>query len=383
MVKKNPAAAKKAKKHVESASSKARRISQSDIPRHSLREALTVAQSITDNFAGKSAAPHQVAMALDISPTSSAWRTLTGAAMAYGLTKGGYNSDLIELTELGRRATAPTEEGDDVKARAEAALKPRVFSAFFGKYQRAKFPADNIAKNVLTHEFGVPAERQDEVLTTLKDNGAFVGFIHQTKTGSFVSTEDLSPTPVTLPPTPEEHDLGEAEDESTQGGDVAPTSVVKGTAAASAASSAAPPVAPPSEGFKVFITHGRNMEIVDQVKDVLDLYDIEYEIAVEEETTAIPVPQKVLSAMRRCSAGIMVVSADDDSDERSATINNNVLIEIGAAFVLYDQRVVLLWDKRLKVPSNLQGLYRCEFEGANLSFATGTKLAKAVKGFRK
>jgi predicted nucleotide-binding protein len=64
------------------------------------------------------------------------------------------------------------------------------------------------------------------------------------------------------------------------------------------------------------------------------------------------------------------------------TINNNVLIEIGTAFVLYDQQVVLLWDKRLKVPSNLQGLYRCEFEGSELSFAVGTKLAKALKGFK-
>ena len=56
---------------------------------------------------------------------------------------------------------------------------------------------------------------------------------------------------------------------------------------------------------------------------------------------------------------------------------------IGAAFVLYDQRVVLLWDRRLKVPSNLQGLYRCEFEGSELSFTVGTKLAKAIKGFRR
>jgi predicted nucleotide-binding protein len=103
---------------------------------------------------------------------------------------------------------------------------------------------------------------------------------------------------------------------------------------------------------------------------------------MEEETTAIPVPQRVLSAMRRCSAGIMIVSADDDTAAQNGIVNNNVLIEIGAAFVLYDQKVVLLWDKRLKVPSNLQGLYRCEFEGAQLSFASGTKLAKAVKGFR-
>ena len=125
------------------------------------------------------------------------------------------------------------------------------------------------------------------------------------------------------------------------------------------------------------------MDVVTQVKDVLSLYDIEFEVAVEEETTAIPVSDKVLNGMRKCQAGVMVVTADEHakvSDDYA--INNNVLIEIGAAFVLYNKRVVLLWDKRLKVPSNLSGLYRCEFEGAELSFAVGTKLAKAVKGCR-
>jgi hypothetical protein len=80
----------------------------------------------------------------------------------------------------------------------------------------------------------------------------------------------------------------------------------------------------------------------------------------------------------------MVVTADEvgkSGDEFH--INVNVLIEIGAAFVLYDQGVVLVWDKRLKVPSNIQGLYRLEFEGSELSFATGTKLAKAVKSLVK
>jgi predicted nucleotide-binding protein len=53
------------------------------------------------------------------------------------------------------------------------------------------------------------------------------------------------------------------------------------------------------------------------------------------------------------------------------------------AFVLYDQGVILMWDRRLKVPSNLQGLYRLDFEGDELSFATGTKLARAVETLRK
>lgn len=353
------------------------RVSQGDIPRHSLREALTIAQAIADNFAGHPTSPHQVAMALGVSPTSSAWRSITGASVGYGLTSGAFNADKISLDTLGRRATGPTEEGDDVKARAEAALKPTTFAQFFTRYQRAKFPPDRIAKNVLAQEFLVPPDRLDEVLKTLKDNGTFVGIIHQTKTGPFVSTDSLSPAPVTIS---EEEDAEEEAVDAAIKPDTGLQNIVIPPPAPVVAPAREPAAARP---FKVFITHGKNMGIVDQVKDVLDLYDIEYEVAVEEESPAIPVPQKVLSAMRRCEAGIMIVSSDEDVAAAAGTINNNVLIEIGAAFVLYDQRVVLLWEKQLKVPSNLQGLYRCEFEGNQLSFTGGTKLAKAVKGFRR
>lgn len=357
------------------ASKKRAYVRQSDIPKHPLREALTIPQAITDNFAGDPTSPHQVAIALNVSPTSSGWRYLAGAAVAYGLTKGAHNASQISLTDLGRRCTAPTEEGDDIRARAEAALKPRVGKQFFGKYDRSKFPADQIAKNVLQQNMSVPADRVDDVLRILKDDGAFVGFIHQTKTGPFVSTDDLSPTPVTVDVGGEE--ASEATPASPhQSEEDAPTKSPERDASF-------PATELPTAAFRVFITHGKNKKIVDQVKDVLDLYDIEYEIAAEEESPAIPVPQKVLAAMRKCQSGIMIVSADDDAAADAGTINNNVLIEIGAAFVLYDQRVVLLWDKRLKVPSNLQGLYRCEFEGNELSFAGGTKLAKAVKGFRR
>lgn len=135
--------------------------------------------------------------------------------------------------------------------------------------------------------------------------------------------------------------------------------------------------------LRVFISHGKNMEIVDQVKTTLEIANIHSEIAVEEESTAIPVPDKVFGAMRNCNAGIIVVSVEPGSEDTPNTaLNQNVLIEIGAAFVLYDKRVVLLWDKRIPVPSNLQGLYRCEYEGDELSWSTGMKLMKAVQGFK-
>lgn len=144
-----------------------------------------------------------------------------------------------------------------------------------------------------------------------------------------------------------------------------------------------PPAAPAGvDPLRVFISHGKNMGLVEQVTTVLGLANVPFEIAVEEESTAIPVPEKVLGSMRRCSAGIVIVSVDNEQDS-NPVVNDNVLIEIGAAFVLYDKQVVLVWDKRLPVPSNLQGLYRCEFEGAELGWASGMKLMKTIGAFRQ
>ena len=140
-----------------------------------------------------------------------------------------------------------------------------------------------------------------------------------------------------------------------------------------------------TEPLRVFISHGKNQGMVEQIEVMLGLADIESEVAEKEETPAIPVPDKVFDAMRRCQAGIIAVSVEEGRKDEAGeyVLNENVLIEIGAAFVLYDRRVVLVWDKRLKVPSNLQGLYRCEFEGDELSWSEGMKLMKAIQGFKK
>lgn len=145
------------------------------------------------------------------------------------------------------------------------------------------------------------------------------------------------------------------------------------------------PATPALESTRVFISHSKNMDIVDQVKTMLEYANLDFEVAEEEETTAIPVPDKVFGAMRRCTSAVICVTTDDQLKNENGDygINQNVLIEIGAAFVLYDKKVLLVWDRRLRVPSNLQGLYRCEFEGNELSWGTGMKFMKGVNNFKK
>jgi hypothetical protein len=168
------------------------KVSQADFPIFTLEQSLRLPQAIWDEFAGKGAAPHDVAIALDMSPTSGTWRNLAGSAIAYGLVEGGYNATRMTLTSLGRRIVAPTAEGDDDRARVEAVLQPRVMGEFLRRYDRAKFPSDQIAENVLV-ELGLPKDRAPAARDVLLKNARSVGIIRETKTGPFVAIDEPGP----------------------------------------------------------------------------------------------------------------------------------------------------------------------------------------------
>jgi len=350
-------------KETEVTTTKRAYISQSKIPKLSLSEAIRLAQSLNDDFGKKPTVPHQLAMAVDISPTSSNWQDLCGASMAYGLTTGGYNAQTISLTELGRRIVAPTIEGDDVPAKVEAALRPEIPNKFFQQYNRSKFPQDKIARNVLS-QIGVPSDRLDNLLEMLKRNGEFVGIIHQTKTGSFVAIDSPIPSGATESSGSEEtfpQDLQEHEP---------------------------PPPGLLSEKTKnqrVFITHGKNKEMLAQLKDLLTFGKFIPVVAEEHETTSKPVPDKVLDDMRSCFGGIIHIASEDELLDKAGNvhhkINENVLIEIGAAMALYKRNFILLVQKEIHLPSNLQGLYLCYYEGDKLDYEATMKLLKAFNEF--
>jgi predicted nucleotide-binding protein len=136
---------------------------------------------------------------------------------------------------------------------------------------------------------------------------------------------------------------------------------------------------------KVFITHGKNGKILQQVKEIVAFGKFEPVVAQERESTAVPVPEKVMDAMRGCSAAVIHVGIDHvlyDSDKKEhPQINGNVLIEIGAAMALYGRNFILLVEEGLKLPSNLQGLYECRYTGDELNMPATMKLLKTFNEF--
>ena len=140
------------------------------------------------------------------------------------------------------------------------------------------------------------------------------------------------------------------------------------------------------KGNRVFITHGKNAKILQQVKEIVSYGKFDPVVAQEHETAAKPVPDKVLDDMRSCQAAVIHVSSEGilrDKDGREhAQLNGNVLIEIGAAMALYGKQFILLVEEGVILPSNLQGLYECRYAGNELGGEATMKLLKAFNEFR-
>jgi predicted nucleotide-binding protein len=138
---------------------------------------------------------------------------------------------------------------------------------------------------------------------------------------------------------------------------------------------------------RVFITHGKNRKVLEQIKEIVAFGNFEAVVAEERESVAKPVPEKVMDEMRSCQAAVIHVSAEGTAINAKGVeyprINENVLIEIGAAMALYGRNFILLVEDGLTLPSNLQGLYECRYTGDELNTSATMKLLKAFNDFRE
>jgi predicted nucleotide-binding protein len=354
--------------------SKRKYLSQTDVPRVSLNEALRIPFAIYENYGGNPTSPLKVAQALELTPNSGHFRIIAGAAVAYGLTDGGPNAPQIGITPLGSRVVKPLVEEDDFHAKRDSFLKPQIISAFLTKYDNSPFPREDIAKNVLV-ELGVPKDRADEVLGFITEEADRLGLLTDIKGKKYVSlsndsvpnttTQDFVP-PILLQKNKEMPKTDEA---------LKNVEVLKEIIPIAADNRA--------ERLKrVFITHGKNREFIEPIKKLLAFGEFQPVVETEKETVAKPVPDKVLDSMRSCGAAIIHVDAEqilkDDNGQPCDIINSNVLIEIGASMALYGRRFILIVRQGINLPSNLQGLFEVRYQGDSLDGNATVRLLEAI-----
>ena len=349
-------------------------LKQSDVPSCSLSNALKVATAIAEAYGSKPTTPLKVAKALNLQPRARSFRDAAGASIAYGLTTGGYNAETISIAPTGLRILKPKKEGDDLAAKREAFLKPRVIKEFLVQYDTSPLPRDDIARNVL-EEMGVPKQELQHVHSFIVEGAKDLGLVEDIKGKLYVSLQGAA--------------VVQSDPQGDEAGDETPTP--------SAAPAEPPPPAEtptPSKPEKphltqsqaasrrVFITHGKNKAFIDPIKKLLGFGELEPIISAERQSVSEPVPDKVMNDMRACGAAIIHVEDEmhlvDKSANEHVVLNPNVLIEIGAAMALYGRRFILIVKEGVKLPSNLQGLYEVRYSGDTLDGDATIRLLEAI-----
>ncbi len=313
-------------------------------PSHTLQEALAVAEAIQNKNAGKPWKPIFVAEAINKSPTSTIFRDITSASYKYGLTQGTWNAQYISLTPLGSSITKPLDPAKRVADFQKAVQNIELFKSVYEHYRDSKFPSadDKYFKNMLEVEFHVPRELADECARMLMENGKFTGIIRDVKGTPFVV---FAETPVEIPVEAPTEAIGEPEVPSLE---------------------AMPPQPAMPVVNQIFIGHGKNKTPLEQLKKILTEFKVPFTVAVDEPHKGRPISKKVADLMKNCTSAIFIFTADEEYTDaegnKTYRPSDNVVYELGAASVLYENKIVIFKEDGVTFASDFSDLGYIPFE---------------------
>lgn len=141
----------------------------------------------------------------------------------------------------------------------------------------------------------------------------------------------------------------------------------------------------PSEACLFISYGGQPAQVVAQIQTVFELAGIKSHASerAPHGGEAVLVADEAAEVMRRCDAALVLLSEKDCRPDESGApaVSQRALVEIGAASVLYERRVLLLLDSPAELPAGLVSLPHVTLGAGGLTWEAGIELLKAVRGF--
>lgn len=294
---------------------------------------------------------------LKTTPGSSVFEGLVASSRFYGLTTGGINATEFALTGIGKDAT-----GDDAERRATA-LKAAVmnvppYKAFFEQFVDKKVPGHAAFAEFLRKHASVPADRVEECIEHIHEDAETAGLLRSMSGGKWV---DMTGTPV---PASGQQDEKPDEEVETSASEVASTPDDEPASITPTDDPKIPPVR--TRPNAIFVGHGKNKKPRDQLVKILTEYGIPHKVAEDEANKGRPIPTKVKDTMEECGAAILIFSADEELfDKDGGSVwrpSENVVHELGAASVMYDNRIVVFREESVDLATNYESIGYISFE---------------------
>ena len=322
-------------------------------PSDSVNRALDVANALWELNTNRPSKILDLAQKMGYRPASNTFQKLLGSAYKYGLVENSWARDVTKTTGvsmLGQSIVGPTATDNPDVSKVTAFLKPRVFGEFLHSIASGPMPSAEICKNMLMRDHHIPKESVDSCHAAIMKNLNELNLLTDVKGILYVQLD----RPTTLTDQPEE-----GPQPTTEGPQPTTDEQEHDT--------------PVHDGRpkKIFIAHGKNKTPLDQLENILRGFNVSYVVAVDEPNAGLPVSEKVAKAMRECGSGIFIFTADDKITKEDGTEaiwpNLNVVYELGAGSVLYENRIVILKEEGVSFPSDFSGVTRISFDKDNLA----------------
>jgi len=153
-----------------------------------------------------------------------------------------------------------------------------------------------------------------------------------------------------------------------------------------------PPLEPPylsSESqtrdvqLKVLI-QSNDTRLVETLQTTLNLVDIKSE-QIALGFPAMVSPSSLFEEHQLENCALLMVIGEESLNVDSCgvrSLNEKVLLELGAAHILFEQRVVVLADKRASSPEGFDDLKYYEFDGEHLDWELGLELVRVLNAMK-
>lgn len=319
-------------------------------PKNSLMDALKIPQTIWDKNSGQPMSLLDLATKTGFSVMSSGFGELLRSSSRYGLTDGSWSqtaTKTISLTALGTSIVAPVQ-GDDKNALLRQAFEtPRIFTKILQPMNGKIIPQEDMFKTTLRRVHNIDESDVDACYASLIKNIQELGISNTNNDKLYLVLEKLSSSvPNTGTPIGDDDNL-EIEEQSD-------VSLVK-----------TPPVLQP-EIKQIFVAHGKNKRPLEQLEKILNKFKVSYKVAIDEPHAGRPISAKVAELMKNSTSGIFIFTADEKiTDQEGNEIwrpSQNVVYELGAASVLYGNKIVIFKEKDVSFASDFSDLGYISFD---------------------
>jgi predicted nucleotide-binding protein len=280
------------------------------------------------------------------------------------------------MKALGQAITSPTSPDERAQSLVAAALHPPSFKQVYDYYKGKRVPDRQFLVNTVIREFKVPQASAESFAEIFLANMRFVGLVRSTPGGDWLSAA------------PDATVAGGVDDPASNLGEASPGIDEEPEIQAEWEASKQVPTPPVDHAAKkkrpnkLFIGHGKNKKPLEQLTKVLRDLGIPHLVAEDEPNAGRPISKKVRDTMEQCGAAILIFSADIEYfDKGGGSLwrpSENVSHELGAAAVMYDDRIILFKEDSVSLASNYSGIGYIEFERDKLDAETNSLLRELV-----